>query len=76
MCLTPVRTVPPAKTAAALPRTIAVHIGRGSAPWEHWLIRIRFGGIFNQITGLFPRGEFEQAVRRHNAERHARGFRC
>lgn len=32
--------------------------------------------IFNQITRLFPRGEFEQAVRKHNAERHARGFRC
>ena len=32
--------------------------------------------IFNQITALFPRGEFEQAVRKHNAERHARGFRC
>lgn len=32
--------------------------------------------IFNQITALFPRGEFEQAVRQHNAERHARGFRC
>lgn len=32
--------------------------------------------IFNQITALFPRGEFEQAVREHKAERHARGFRC
>ena len=32
--------------------------------------------IFNQLTALFPRGEFEQAVRQHKAERHARGFRC
>ena len=32
--------------------------------------------IFNQLTALFPRGEFEQAVREHKAERHARGFRC
>lgn len=32
--------------------------------------------IFHQLTSLFPRGEFEQAVRQHKAERHARGFRC
>jgi hypothetical protein len=32
--------------------------------------------IFNQLTALFPRGEFEQAVRKHKAERHGRGFRC
>jgi len=32
--------------------------------------------IFNQLTALFPRGEFEQAVRKHKAERHSRGFRC
>lgn len=32
--------------------------------------------IFNQLTAVFPRGEFEQAVREHKAERHARGFRC
>lgn len=35
-----------------------------------------FCSIFNQLTRLFPRGEFEQAVREHKAERHARGFRC
>lgn len=35
-----------------------------------------FCSIFNQLTRLFPREEFEQAVREHKAERHARGFRC
>ncbi len=34
----------------------------------------RFSSIFSQLLQLFPRLEFEQAVRAHHAERHARGF--
>lgn len=30
--------------------------------------------IFSQVLKLFPRGEFESAVKKHKAERHARGF--
>ena len=30
--------------------------------------------IFSQVLKLFPRGEFELAVKKHQAERHARGF--
>ena len=29
---------------------------------------------FSQVLKLFPRGEFESAVEKHKAERHARGF--
>lgn len=36
----------------------------------------RVCSIFSQLLHLFPRGEFEQAVRDHRAERHARGFTC
>lgn len=36
----------------------------------------RFSSIFSQLLQLFPRREFEQAVRQHRAERHARGFSC
>lgn len=36
----------------------------------------RFCSIFNQLLQLFPRTEFEQAVRRTRGERHARGFTC
>lgn len=32
--------------------------------------------IFSQILKLVPRLEFEAAVKKHRAERHARGFRC
>ena len=32
--------------------------------------------IFPQLLKLFPRAEFEQAVRQHRGERHARGFTC
>jgi hypothetical protein len=32
--------------------------------------------IFSQLLQLFPRSEFEQTVRQHQAERHARGFSC
>jgi hypothetical protein len=34
----------------------------------------RVCSIFSQLLQLFPRSEFEQAVRQHQAERHARGF--
>lgn len=33
----------------------------------------RVSSIFSQILRLIPRLEFESAVRKHNAERHARG---
>jgi Domain of unknown function (DUF4372)/Transposase DDE domain len=36
----------------------------------------RFCSIFNQLLQLFPRVEFEKAVRETRAERHARGFTC
>jgi Domain of unknown function (DUF4372)/Transposase DDE domain len=36
----------------------------------------RVCSIFSQLLQLFPRLEFEQLVRRHRAERHARGFTC
>lgn len=32
--------------------------------------------IFSQILQLYPRLEFEAAVKHHNAERHSRGFSC
>lgn len=35
---------------------------------------MRFCSIFNQLLQLFPRSEFERAVRETRAERHARGF--
>jgi len=34
----------------------------------------RFCSIFSQLLQLFPRLEFEQAVKHHKAEYHARGF--
>lgn len=36
----------------------------------------RFCSIFSQLLQLFPRLEFEQGVRAHQAERHMRGFPC
>jgi hypothetical protein len=36
----------------------------------------RFCSILNQLLQIFPRAEFEKAVRETKAERHARGFRC
>lgn len=36
----------------------------------------RFCSIFNQLLQLFPRADFERAVRETKAERHARGFTC
>ena len=34
----------------------------------------RVCSIFSQILQLFPRSEFQEAVKAHSAERHARGF--
>ena len=36
----------------------------------------RFCSIFSQLLQLFPRIEFQKAVRETKAERHARGFTC
>jgi Domain of unknown function (DUF4372)/Transposase DDE domain len=36
----------------------------------------RVCSIFAQLLQLFPRLEFQQAVKKHDAERHARGFTC
>ena len=36
----------------------------------------RFSSIFSQLLQLFPRTEFQQAVKETRAERHARGFTC
>lgn len=36
----------------------------------------RVCSIFAQLLQLFPRAQFQQAVKQHNAERHARGFSC
>lgn len=36
----------------------------------------RVCSIFNQLLQLFSRSEFDQAVAKHQAERHARGFSC
>jgi hypothetical protein len=36
----------------------------------------RFGSIFSQLLQLFPRTEFQHAVKKAKAERHARGFTC
>jgi len=37
---------------------------------------IRVCSIFSQLLQLFPRTEFEAAVKQHRAHRHARGFEC
>jgi len=36
----------------------------------------RVCSIFSQLLSVFPRAEFEGFVRKHKAERHARGFTC
>jgi len=36
----------------------------------------RFCSMFSQLLQLFPRPEFQQAVKKTRAERHARGFTC
>jgi Domain of unknown function (DUF4372)/Transposase DDE domain len=37
---------------------------------------MRFCSMFNQLLQLFPRVEFQRAVKETGAERHARGFTC
>jgi len=37
---------------------------------------MRFVSVFSQLLQLFPRIEFQRAVKEHWAERHARGFTC
>jgi uncharacterized protein DUF4372/DDE family transposase len=37
---------------------------------------MRFVSVFSQLLQLFPRLEFQRAVKEHRAERHARGFTC
>ena len=36
----------------------------------------RFCSVFSQLLQLFPRSEFQAAVKKVKAERHARGFSC
>jgi len=36
----------------------------------------RVCSIFSQLLQLFPRAEFEEAVKKHKADYHARGFTC
>lgn len=36
----------------------------------------QFNSMFSQLLSLFPRSEFEKAVRRHRADRAAKGFDC
>lgn len=36
----------------------------------------RFSSIFSQLLQLFPRLEFEQAVKKHKADKGAKGFTC
>jgi len=35
-----------------------------------------FCSIFSQLLQLFPRMEFQRIVKKHNAERSAKGFTC
>jgi len=37
---------------------------------------VKTASLFSQVLSLFPRLEFEQAVRRHQAERNAKGLTC
>ena len=37
---------------------------------------LRVCSIFSQILGLIPRGMFDKAVRKHEAEKHAKGMTC
>lgn len=37
---------------------------------------LRVSSIFSQLLQFFPRLEFEASVRKHQGERHARGFSC
>jgi IS4 transposase len=37
---------------------------------------VRVASLFSQVLTLFPRTEFQQAVKQHRAERYAKGFSC
>ncbi len=37
---------------------------------------LRVASLFSQILSVFPRSEFQQAVKKHRAERHSKGFSC
>jgi hypothetical protein len=37
---------------------------------------VRTASLFSQLLSLFPRTEFQRAVRQHQAERYAKGFTC
>lgn len=37
---------------------------------------VRVASLFSQLLDHFPRGEFAQLVKKHAAERHAKGFAC
>ena len=37
---------------------------------------VRTASMFSQLLNIFPRIEFEKAVRAHKAERYAKGFTC
>jgi hypothetical protein len=37
---------------------------------------MRVVSVSSQLLQLFPRVEFQRAVKAHRAERHARGFTC
>ena len=37
---------------------------------------VQVASLFSQLLREFPRAEFEQLVRKHRAERHAKGFQC
>jgi hypothetical protein len=37
---------------------------------------VKTASLFSQVLSLFPRLEFEQSVRRHQAERYAKGLSC
>ena len=36
----------------------------------------QFSSVFSQILKLFPRAEFAEIVKRHQGDRHAKGFTC
>jgi hypothetical protein len=37
---------------------------------------VRFASLFSQLLSIFPRLEFQSAVRQHRAERYTKGFSC
>ena len=37
---------------------------------------VRVASLFSQLLQHFPRAQFEALARKHNAERHAKGFNC